>query len=170
MSKFRLRDFIEYQKDLNAAMGKYPATPEVLACAIGEECGEVLKEAREYWRWWSWGNNAVKSVDRAALIGELNDVFKFVLVGLLCFSEEKSEDIEYAAQVWDKQVWNAGEFVLSDIGYLLGLMPNMFICSDGGDAILRFTQICVLLGVEKAEIEAAYLKKWQVNKVRIKEG
>jgi NTP pyrophosphatase (non-canonical NTP hydrolase) len=154
------QNFLDLQRELNELMGVYPDTPETLCYALLEECGEVARELRSRWRWWRWLGKTYE-YDRNKVIEELVDVFKFCLVGLIRFGDEQQN--AYSAEYWDNP-WEA-HFI--NAGYCLSSIPCTFVEGDAEMAMCYFTRACGYLGITKAEISAAYLKKWEQNKVRL---
>ena len=161
----KFEELLEKQKVLNEAIGSYPETREKLSFALIEEAGEVARAYRQKWRWWTWNGKAYE-FSREQLIEELNDILKFLLVGILAFAEPDERTSAIAR--WENEWEDVSlRFDADDIGYLLAQLTVDFVTGSDGDAVYCLTQICQLLEVSREDIEAAYLKKWGVNQARI---
>lgn len=157
----KLTELLQKQHELNEVIGAYPETPEQLAFALVEECGEVARELRSKWRWWAWSGQIHKE-SRGRFIEELADVLTFSLMGLLCFGE--AADTATASKYWETD-W--GRFCYDDsFEAQASNIINAFPDESGWSAIASVIRTCAHYNVSREEIEAAYLKKWQKNMKR----
>lgn len=160
----KLQELLDKQKELNEAIGSYPETPDQLAMALAEECGEVARELRANWRWWSWAGQT-HEMDREKLVGEINDVLKFSLVGLLRFSE--SDELETAHRYWEADWEQLGSDPTS---VEMAEIITAFTDESGWQAIAGIARICASLSISREELEAAYITKWKKNMQRVNTG
>ncbi|MEL7494314.1 MAG: dUTP diphosphatase [Cyanobacteria bacterium J06554_11] len=162
------KELLETQLELQTAVGAWPKTLDDLLAAMIEEAGEVSRERRADWRWWSWKTGNKSIVDRQYLAEEMADVLHFFLIGVLrwkCLQTDGSlSDYANLSYSWQK----FEPLGLSDgpSGAITEFLAQVTM-GWWNQALDDFIDACYLLEIPRAELVSAYLEKVEKNKARL---
>jgi dimeric dUTPase (all-alpha-NTP-PPase superfamily) len=162
-----LHGLLEIQTELNSHCPRFPNKQELLM-AIVAECGELAQATKGDWCWWTRNGVPFQNRSRDEIADELADILCFLLVGILLTHHDVLGNNEQAyktrIQAWEsawassKPRWMPSSF----LAYLIRDSSSYdFVIS-----IASFVRLARSLGFVQEEVEAAYLRKVEVNKQR----
>ena len=162
-----IRKMLKMQAKLDEAIMKEYGLDEIdeekLNMAILDEVGELTHELKANWCWWK---KSQAPVDNEKVLGELVDIWHFVLSYQNCFGsgEEKlrteEQTIDYA------RTW-FGEIKAFKTGIICLLADLPSIKSEKLERLIAITEY---LGFTIEDVYKAYCNKNKVNYQRLKEG
>ena len=162
-----IRKMLKKQAKLdNAIMAEYGLTEinkDNLMMAILDEVGELTHELKGDWCWWK---KSQAPVDKEKVLGELVDVWHFILSWQNHFNkgEEGLRKEKIMIETVKQYVWGLKN-LQKEFGYVLTDLP---CCSDSKVEVL--IAITEYLGFTIEDVYKAYCNKNKVNYQRLKEG
>lgn len=162
-----IKEMLQMQTKLDEAIMKEYGLTEIdeknFGFAILDEVGELTHELKGNWCWWK---KSQVPVDNDKVLGELVDIWHFVLSYQNCFGsgEEKlrteEQTIDYA------RTW-FGEIKAFKTGIICLLADLPSIKSEKLERLIAITEY---LGFTIEDVYKAYCNKNKVNYQRLKEG
>ena len=150
-------------KSIMSAYGLIEIDEEKLRMAILDEVGELTHELKGNWCWWK---KTQAPVDKEKVLGELVDVWHFILSWQNHFNkgEEGLRKEKIMIETVKQYVWGLKN-LQKEFGYVLTDLP---CCSDSKVEVL--IAITEYLGFTIEDVYKAYCNKNKVNYQRLKEG
>ena len=162
-----IKEMLQMQEKLDEAIMKEYGLEELdegkLNLAILDEVGELTHELKANWCWWK---KTQASVDNEKVLGELVDIWHFILSWQNHFmSGEKGLRKEKVMIEKVKQyVWGLKN-IQKEFGYVLTDLPC--ISDSRVEVLIAITEY---LGFSIEDVYKAYCDKNKVNYQRLKEG
>lgn len=162
-----IKEMLQMQAKLDEVIMKECGLNEIdeaeLNMAILDEVGELTHELKGNWCWWK---KTQPKVDRKKVLGELVDVWHFILSWQNHFM--RGEEGLRKEKVMDETI---KQYVLwlknlkKEFGYVLTDLPCSTDCRV--EALIAITEY---LGFEVEQVYEAYCGKNKINYQRLKEG
>lgn len=156
-----IKEMLHMQEKLDEAIMKEHGLTEIewkdLELAILDEIGELTHELKGAWCWWK---KTQPKVERSKVLGELVDVWHFVLSYTYKFS-----DVRFTHLDW---VFKRGIDTFEQEG-LACLLANLAIAEDE-NKLFYLIVVSACLGFSIEDVYKAYCNKNKVNYQRLKEG
>lgn len=156
-----IKEMLKMQAKLDEAIMKEHGLTEIkwkdLELAILDEIGELTHELKGAWCWWK---KSQPKVDKNKVLGELVDVWHFVLSYTYNFSEVRFTHIDW---IIDKGINLCQQ---EGLACLLVSVVN----AENMDKLFYLIAISMCLGFSIEDVYKAYCDKNKVNYQRLKEG
>ena len=156
-----IKEMLQMQEKLDKAIMKEYGLTEIkwkdLELAILDEIGELTHELKGAWCWWK---KSQPKVDKNKVLGELVDVWHFVLSYTYNFSEVRFTHIDW---IIDKGINLCQQ---EGLACLLVSVVN----AENMDKLFYLIAISMCLGFSIEDVYKAYCDKNKVNYQRLKEG
>ena len=162
-----IKEMLQMQAKLDEAImkeyGLYTIDEEKLNMAILDEIGELTHELKANWCWWK---KTQAPVDNEKVLGELVDVWHFILSWQNHFmrGEEGLRKEKVMDETIKQYVWGLKN-LKKEFGYVLTDLPCSTDCRV--EALIAITEY---LGFEVEQVYKAYCGKNKINYQRLKEG
>lgn len=162
-----IKEMLDMQEKLDEAIMKEYGLTEIdeenLRMAILDEVGELTHELKANWCWWK---KTQAPVDRKKVLGELVDVWHFVLSLQNHFKdgEEGLRKEKVMVEKIKQYVWGMKN-IKKEFVYVLTDLPSF--TDSRVEALIAITEY---LGFEVEQVYEAYCRKNKINYQRLKEG
>lgn len=162
-----IKKMLQMQSKLDEAIMKEYGLDEIdegkLNMAILDEVGELTHELKANWCWWK---KSQAPVDNEKVLGELVDIWHFILSWQNHFTrgEEGLRKEKVMDETIKQYVWGLKN-LKKEFGYVLTDLPCSIDCRV--EALIAITEY---LGFEVEQVYEAYCDKNKVNYQRLKEG
>lgn len=162
-----IKEMLHMQAKLDEAIMKEYGLEELdegkLNLAILDEVGELTHELKANWCWWK---KTQAPVDNEKVLGELVDIWHFILSWQNHFNkgEKRLRKEKVMIETVKQFVWGLKN-LQKEFGYVLTDLP---CCSDSKVEVL--IAITEYLGFSIEDVYKAYCEKNKVNYQRLKEG
>lgn len=153
----------ELDKSIMSAYGLTEINKENLRMAILDEVGELTHELKGDWCWWK---KTQAPVDDKKVLGELVDIWHFVLSYQNHFNFGKETLLSFLdeVEISDRFLERFRE------GYLTLPIALTLLVSDGNSIIEMLIAITEYIGFTIEQVYEAYCGKNKINYQRLKEG
>lgn len=150
-------------KSIISAYGLTDINKEDLKMAILDEVGELTHELKGEWCWWK---KTQAPVDDKKVLGELVDIWHFVLSYQNYFNFGKETLLSFLdeVEISDRFLERFRE------GYLTLPIALTLLVSDGNSIIEMLIAITEYIGFTIEQVYEAYCGKNKINYQRLKEG
>lgn len=150
-------------KSIMSAYGLTDINKEDLKMAILDEVGELTHELKGEWCWWK---KTQAPVDDKKVLGELVDIWHFVLSYQNHFNFGKETLLSFLdeVEISDRFLERFRE------GYLTLPIALTLLVSDGNSIIEMLIAITEYIGFTIEQVYEAYCGKNKINYQRLKEG
>lgn len=162
-----IKKMLQMQSKLDEAIMKEYGLDEIdeekLNMAILDEVGELTHELKANWCWWK---KSQAPVDNEKVLGELVDIWHFILSWQNYFmrGEEGLRKEKVMIETIKQYVWGLKN-LQKEFGYVLTDLPCSTDCRV--EALIAITEY---LGFEVEQVYAAYMRKNAINMERLKNG
>lgn len=162
-----IKDMLERQKAYDEEVFKKHNVDYVsktqLESALFDELGELMHAQKSDWCWWK---KSQAPVDNEKVLGELVDIWHFILSWQNHFmrGEEGLRKEKVMDETIKQYVWGLKNLE-REFGYVLTDLPCSTDCRV--EALIAITEY---LGFEVEQVYKAYCEKNKVNYQRLKEG
>lgn len=162
-----IKEMLQMQEKLDEAIMKEHGLEEIeeekLNMAILDEIGELTHELKANWCWWK---KTQAPVDDKKVLGELVDIWHFVLSWQNHFNhgEEWLRKEEVMIENIKQYVWGLKN-LRKEFVYVLTDLPSF--TDSRVEALIAITEY---LGFEVEQVYEAYCEKNKINYQRLKEG
>lgn len=162
-----IKEMLQMQAKLDEAIMKEYGLAEIdkknLGFAILDEVGELTHELKGDWCWWK---KSQAPVDEEKVLGELVDIWHFVLSYQNHF-DSGEEELRAEEQMIDYAITYFCEIKVFKTGIIYLLADLTSINSNKLERLIAITEY---LGFTIEQVYAAYCDKNKVNYQRLKEG
>lgn len=156
-----IREMLQMQSKLDEEIMKVHKLTEInqeqLELAILDEIGELTHELKGIWCWWKFTQ---KPVNDEKVLGELVDIWHFVLSYTCNFCDVRFTNLELMVEIGIKTCKREG---------LACLLANI-INSEYANKLFYLIAVSMCLGFTIEDVYKAYCEKNKVNYQRLKEG
>lgn len=156
-----IKEMLQMQEKLDEAiMKEYELTEitrEQLEMAILDEVGELTHELKGQWCWWK---KTQAPVDDNKVLGELVDIWHFVLSYTYNYSDVRFTHLD----------WIVGKGINTCIQEGLACSLANIINAQYMDKLFYLIAVSLCLGFSIEDVYKAYCEKNKVNYQRLKEG
>lgn len=162
-----IKEMLKIQAKLDEAImkeyGLYTIDEEKLSFAILDEVGELTHELKGDWCWWK---KTQAPVDKEKVLGELVDIWHFVLSWQNYFmsGEEGLRKEKVMGENIKQYVWGLKN-IKKEFVYVLTDLPSF--TDSRVEALIAITEY---LGFTVEQVYSAYCDKNKINYQRLKEG
>lgn len=162
-----IKEMLQMQAKLDEAIMKEYGLTEIdkknLGFAILDEVGELTHELKGNWCWWK---KSQAPVDEEKVLGELVDIWHFVLSYQNHF-DSGEEELRAEEQMIDNAITYFCEIKVFKTGIIYLLADLTSINSNKLERLIAITEY---LGFTIEDVYKAYCDKNKVNYQRLKEG
>lgn len=162
-----IKEMLQMQAKLDEAIMKEYGLAEIdkknLGFAILDEVGELTHELKGDWCWWK---KSQAPVDEEKVLGELVDIWHFVLSYQNHF-DSGEEELRAEEQLIDNAITYFCEIKVFKTGIIYLLADLTSINSNKLDRLIAITEY---LGFSVEDVYKAYCEKNKINYQRLKEG
>lgn len=162
-----IKEMLDMQEKLDEAImkeyGLFYIDEEKLSFAILDEVGELTHELKANWCWWK---KSQAPVDEEKVLGELVDVWHFVLSYQNHF-DNGEEELRAEEQMIDYAITYFHEIKVFKTGIIYLLADLTSINSNKLERLIAITEY---LGFTVEQVYSAYCDKNKINYQRLKEG
>lgn len=162
-----IKEMLQMQAKLDEAIMKEYELAEIdkknLGFAILDEVGELTHELKGDWCWWK---KSQEPVDEEKVLGELVDIWHFVLSYQNHF-DSGEEELRAEEQMIDNAITYFREIKVFKTGIIYLLADLTSINSNKLERLIAITEY---LGFTIEDVYKAYCDKNKVNYQRLKEG
>ena len=162
-----IKEMLQMQEKLDEAIMKEYGLTEIdkknLGFAILAEVGELTHELKGDWCWWK---KSQAPVDEEKVLGELVDIWHFVLSYQNHF-DNGEEELRAEEQMIDNAITYFCEIKVFKTGIIYLLADLTSINSNKLERLIAITEY---LGFTIEDVHKAYCDKNKVNYQRLKEG
>lgn len=162
-----IKEMLQMQAKLDEAIMKEYGLAEIdkknLGFAILDEVGELTHELKGDWCWWK---KSQAPVDEEKVLGELVDIWHFVLSYQNHF-DSGEEELRAEEQLIDNAITYFCEIKVFKTGIIYLLADLTSINSNKLDRLIAITEY---LGFSVEDVYKAYCEKNKINYQRLNEG